>query len=248
MRSLDRRAMLAGLSATMISAGLPGAASSTPSRPLLSRVETDRGLVALTFDDGPHPVHTPRLLNILAHHRHRATFYVIGANARRYPEILHRMIDEGHEIANHTWTHPDLKVMTDTGVLSELDRGQDLIGGVTGFAPTTIRPPYGLISARQGRMIMDNRGLRTVLWSVDPRDWQRPGAARVAERILAQASPGAIILAHDIHAATVTAVPLILNGLAQRGLTSVQVSELIDGRRWGRPGAPRPSISGGSVL
>lgn len=248
MRCLDRRSLLTGLSASLLAVGLPATAQDRPVPALVSQVETGRGVVALTFDDGPHPVHTPRLLDILARHQHRATFYVIGANARRHPEILRRMVDEGHEIANHTWTHPVLQALHDGAVLSELDRAQDLIGTLTGHTPMTIRPPYGAISPRQARMIWDQRGLRTVLWSVDPMDWQRPGAHQVAARVLRQARPGAIILAHDIHGPTVSAVPDILAGLAQLGLTSVQMSELVERRRWGPNHRPRLAISGGFLL
>lgn len=199
----------------------------------LNRVETTQPLVALTFDDGPHPVHTPVLLDILAQHRARATFYVIGALVRRYPDIVRRMVAEGHELGNHTWTHPTLSMLGNQRFLSEIDRTQQVILDTVGHAPLTMRPPYGAITTRQSRMLSAERNLPTIIWSVDPQDWRRPGSAVVAQRMVSGARPGAIILAHDIHAPTVRAVPAALEGLRARGLRSVTLSELLGWGRWG---------------
>lgn len=204
----------------------------------LSRVETRRNAVALTFDDGPHPQHTPRLLDILAAHRVRATFFVIGAQVRRYPEIVRRIVAEGHELGNHTWHHPFLTRYGDGGVLSEIDRTQEVIWQTVGQLPATFRPPYGAISPRQSRMLHDRRNLPSVNWSVDPQDWRRPGAAIVAQRMVEGARPGAIILAHDIHGATVSAVPDAISGLQARGYDCVTMSELLGWGHWG-PATPR---------
>ncbi|KPQ07804.1 MAG: putative xylanase/chitin deacetylase [Rhodobacteraceae bacterium HLUCCA12] len=210
----------------------------------LSRVETDRPQVALTFDDGPHPQHTPRLLDILAEHRVRATFYVIGSLVHRYPAIVQRIVAEGHELGNHTWAHPTLSRHGDHRILSEIDRTQEIIWQTTGHLPVTFRPPYGAITPRQSRMLHASRNLPTVVWSVDPQDWRRPGPAVVAQRMLQGAGPGAIILAHDIHAATVAAVPEALNGLYRRGLDCVTLSELIGWGRWGPEAPYRHRIAG----
>lgn len=199
----------------------------------LNRVETARPLVALTFDDGPHPVHTPRLLDILAEHRARATFYVIGALVRRYPEIAQRIVAEGHELANHTWSHPTLSRLGNARFLSEIDRTQEIIYQTVGYVPVTMRPPYGAITMRQSRMLAQERNLPTIIWSVDPQDWRRPGPSVVARRMVSGAQPGAIILAHDIHAPTVRAIPEALNGLYGRGLRSVTMSELLGWGQWG---------------
>jgi len=204
----------------------------------LDRVETLRNAVALTFDDGPHPQNTPRLLDILAEHGVRATFFVIGTRVRRYPEIARRIVAEGHELGNHTWQHPLLTEYGDGGVLSEIDRTQEVIWQTVGQVPATFRPPYGAISPRQSRMLHDQRNLPSVNWSVDPQDWQRPGASVVARRMVEGARPGAIILAHDIHGATVSAVPEAINGLRARGFGCVTLSELLGWGRWG-PSAPK---------
>jgi len=202
----------------------------------LTSVSTVRQQVALTFDDGPHPQHTPVLLDMLAHYRARATFYVIGQNARRYPELLRRIVAEGHEIGNHTWTHPVLSQHGDGTVLREIDRTQEIIWQTVGAVPVTMRPPYGSFSPRQMRMLHDQRNLPTVVWSVDPQDWRRPGSDVVADRMLRGARPGAVILAHDIHGATVRAVPAVLQGLLARGLAPVTMSTLLGWDTWGPRG------------
>ncbi len=247
MSSPDRRAVLLGLSALALApqaalAQVQTAALPRPSREhglvSLNQVRTERAEVALTFDDGPHPQHTPILLDILAARRQRATFYVIGRLVERYPDIVRRMVAEGHEVANHTWSHPTLTALGDHGVLREIDRTQEVIWRVTGHVPTTMRPPYGAFSPRQSRMLAAARNLPTIIWSVDPQDWRRPGPQVVADRMVRGARPGAIILAHDIHAPTIRAVPAAIEGLITRGLTSVTLSELLGWGRWGTGARP----------
>lgn len=204
----------------------------------LNRVRTERLEVALTFDDGPHPVHTPVLLDILAARRARATFYVIGSLVQRYPELTRRIVAEGHELGNHTWTHPTLSRLGDANVLREIDRTQEVIWRTVGHVPVTMRPPYGAFTPRQSRMLQDQRNLPTVIWSVDPQDWRRPGSQVVAQRMVQGARPGAIILAHDIHGPTVRAIPAALDGLQSRGFACVTMSDLLGWGRWGAPVRP----------
>lgn len=217
------------------------AAASRPVPPLTRRhelialcdVQTARNAVALTFDDGPHPQHTPRLLDILAGHRVRATFFVIGPKVRRYPDIARRIVAEGHELGNHTWHHPILTGFDDGQVLSEIDRTQEIIWRTVGHVPATFRPPYGAMSPHQSRMLHERRNLPSVNWSVDPEDWRRPGASVVARRMIEGARPGTIILAHDTHGATVSAVPEAIAGLHARRLACVTLSGLFGWGRWG---------------
>lgn len=243
MTNISRRALLSGLASVGACALFPDAATAQTAEgglALLNRVETSRAQVALTFDDGPHPRNTPELLDILGAHGARATFYVIGQQVRRFPEIARRIVAEGHELGNHTWDHPTLSAMGEHSILSQIDRTQDMIAQTTGHLPISIRPPYGAIQPRQSRMILSQRALPTILWSVDPQDWRRPGASVVAQRMLQGARPGGILLAHDIHAATVRAIPEVLVGLTRQGLTAVSVSELMGLGRWGpQRGRPR---------
>lgn len=195
--------------------------------------------IAITFDDGPHASNTPRLLDMLSSRGIKATFFCVGTNVARYPNIIRRVIADGHEMANHTWNHPKLSGLGDSGLRSELDRANAGILSVAGVAPRMYRPPYGAITARQKQLIMSEYGYPTILWSVDPEDWKRPGPAVVTSRILSQTKPGAIILVHDIHPPSVDAMPATLDGLLARGYRFVTVSQLIAmGAAGGRPVGP----------
>jgi len=193
----------------------------------VSRVLIGRPLLAMTFDDGPHPTLTPLLLDMLAARGLRATFYLIGSMVARYPDVARRIVDEGHDVGNHTWRHPFLTSLGDDEVLREIERTNDAIWHATGAIAPTMRPPYGAITARQSRLIHATFNLPTVMWSVDTQDWRRPGSSVVAARVVDGATPGAIILAHDIHEPTVRAMPDALDGVMARGLTSVTMSELL---------------------
>lgn len=200
----------------------------------VTRIPTAQPLVAMTFDDGPHPSLTPQLLDMLLARGIRATFYVIGRNAARYPQILQRMVAEGHEIGNHTWSHPSLHGHSDTSVLSQVDRTNRAVYDAVGRPPVTMRPPYGNLYDRQRLMLFETRGMPTILWSVDTLDWQRPGSSVIAQRIVGNSHTGAVILAHDIHSATVRAMPSAFDGVTGRGFRFVTVSELIGWPRWDR--------------
>ncbi|MBN8293360.1 polysaccharide deacetylase family protein [Rhodobacter sp. NTK016B] len=239
-----------GLSSTAMAQSVP--AVPQPPMPRLSRthevvslnaVQTTRPRVALTFDDGPHPQNTPWLLDILAQYNAKATFYVIGRNAQRYPEILRRIVAEGHEIGNHTLSHPVLARLGDGNVLREIDRTQQIVWDAVGAVPVTMRPPYGSFSHRQMNMLFNQRNLSTVVWSVDPQDWRRPGVSVVADRMVRGARPGAVILAHDIHGPTIRAVPQALQGILARGLEPVTMSDLLAWPHWGPRGLRYVSAS-----
>jgi peptidoglycan/xylan/chitin deacetylase (PgdA/CDA1 family) len=241
-----RRAALLGLGAMLASPALIGraAAQAVPASftgrgPVtrgadvtVRRVNTRQPLVALTFDDGPHPRLTPHLLDILRAANVRATFFMIGRNVARYPDLAARVAAEGHEIGNHTWSHPSLYGYSDAGVLDQIDRTTIAINEAVGRPPVLVRPPYGNLHDRQRMMLYGARNMPTVLWSVDPHDWERPGSAVVMQRILGATHPGAIVLAHDIHSPTVRAMPDTIRGLAGRGFQFVTVSELIGWPRW----------------
>lgn len=200
----------------------------------VTRIPTAQPLVAMTFDDGPHPSLTPQLLDMLAARGLRATFYVIGRNAARYPQILQRMVAEGHEIGNHTWSHPSLHGHSSASILSQVDRTNAAVYEAVGRPPVTMRPPYGNLYDNQRLMLFQQRGMPTIIWSVDPQDWQRPGSSVVARRIVQGSHSGGVVLAHDIHSATVRAMPAALDGVMARGFRFVTVSELIGWPRWDR--------------
>jgi peptidoglycan-N-acetylglucosamine deacetylase len=191
------------------------------------KANVDGQYIAMTFDDGPSPETTPRLLDILKQRNIKATFFMIGQNAERNPEIVKRILADGHEIGNHSWTHPPLAKLPDDRVTEEITKTQNAIKNAAGYTPKLLRPPYGSITARQKEWIESQFGLSVILWSVDPFDWKRPGASVIQQRILAGARPGAIILSHDIHKQTVDSMPTTLDALAAKGYKFVTVSQLI---------------------
>jgi peptidoglycan/xylan/chitin deacetylase (PgdA/CDA1 family) len=192
-----------------------------------TRVMVSGNYIAITFDDGPHPQNTPRLLDMLRARNIKATFYVIGRSVELYPQIVRRTVAEGHEIGNHTHTHRLLSKLSDSEVRSELSRCQDAIARAAGVRPRTMRPPYGGLLQRQRELVHAEFGYPTILWSVDPLDWKRPGPSVVTSRILSGTSAGGIVLAHDLHSQTVDAMPATLDGLLRRGFKFVTVSQLL---------------------
>ncbi len=200
---------------------------SVGSRTSYSSVKINRPYVALTFDDGPHATNTPRLLDILRSRNVKATFYVVGTNAKRYPHILQRMVAEGHEIGNHTVTHGNLTKMSPTQIRNELRTSHYTIVAATGVAPRTMRPPYGAITANQKSWIRQEFGYPSILWNVDPKDWKKPGSSVVASRLVNGARPGGILLVHDIHSASIDAMPQAIDQLLAKGFQFVTVTQLI---------------------
>ncbi|MBA2431922.1 MAG: polysaccharide deacetylase family protein [Chthoniobacterales bacterium] len=190
-------------------------------------VYVEEPYVAITFDDGPHATLTPKLLDMLAARKLKATFFVIGKNAVEYPQIMKRIVQEGHELANHSWSHPNLGKMGDDGVRSQLQKTDDAIKAAAGARTTLFRPPYGSITPRQKQWIYDSLGYRTIIWDVDPFDWKRPGPGVIRDRIVTQSRPGSIILLHDIHPGSVEAVPQTLDQLTAKGFKFATVSELL---------------------
>lgn len=187
----------------------------------------DGPYIAITFDDGPSAQLTPRLLDALKERGIKATFFVVGRNVAEYPDIVRRMDDEGHEIANHSWSHPALTQMGAESVRKQIENTNYAIEKITGKRPTLVRPPYGATSSVLNKRFTEQYGLKVILWSVDPLDWKYRNANRVYNSIVQNTQPGSIILAHDIHATTVAAMPQTLDTLLARGYKFVTVSELI---------------------
>ncbi|MFI9157598.1 polysaccharide deacetylase family protein [Kitasatospora aureofaciens] len=184
--------------------GSASASSVQPVRKSLSEAESKpvyeldpaQRVVALTIDDGPDPKYTPAVLDLLQQHGIRATFFLIGENAVEHPALVREIADRGHHIANHTWTHPDLRHMPESAVRDELERTSDLLNRTTGRLPTWFRAPGGDWSPVSLKVAAD-LGLRNMGWSVDPRDWSRPGTPAIIDTILKEVRPGAIVLNHD---------------------------------------------------
>ena len=190
-------------------------------------VHVDGPYIAMTFDDGPSAALTPKLLDLLAARHIKVTFFVLGEMVAEHPEILARAAREGHEIASHSWSHPNFAKMSQEGVRSQLQRTDDAIKSAIGKSPTLLRPPYGSITEREKRWIHDEFGYDIILWDVDPLDWKRPGPAVVRNRILKETRPGSIVLSHDIHPGTIEAMPSTFDELQAKGFKFVTVSELL---------------------
>jgi peptidoglycan/xylan/chitin deacetylase (PgdA/CDA1 family) len=184
--------------------------------------------VALTFDDGPGP-HTEALLDILDEHNAKATFFLIGKDVAKHPEIVRDELAKGHEIGNHTWSHQDLAKISPAAAERELHKGSEAIEKATGAAPTVMRPPYGTIT----ESLKKAQTVPVALWSDDTLDWKTRDAKKTikaAESI----KPGSIVLMHDIHKSTIDAMPKILEDLDSQGYHFVTVSDLV--------GKPKPGV------
>ena len=186
---------------------------------------TGNKVIALTFDDGPGP-HTAHLLDILDQYGAKATFFLIGSKVSSQANVVRNIQARGHQLGNHSWSHPELPKLPVDQIAGEIDRTNDAIKQATGVTPAILRPPYGAVNGavlEQLRL----RGMSSILWSVDTRDWADRNSDIVCSRAVAGARPGAIILMHDIHQTSVGAVPCILSALKQQGYSFVTVQGLI---------------------
>ncbi len=179
--------------------------------------------VALTFDDGPHPVYTPQLLDGLNERGVHATFFVVGKSILGNEALLKRMETEGHLIGNHTYSHVKLSELDIARACAEVEKTNALICEVTGKEPEFIRPPFG-----EWKKAMEcSFEMIPVLWDVDPLDWTTKNTALVVERVLKDTKPGDIILLHDYYQSSVDAALEIVDALTERGYKFVTVDELI---------------------
>jgi cellulose synthase/poly-beta-1,6-N-acetylglucosamine synthase-like glycosyltransferase/peptidoglycan/xylan/chitin deacetylase (PgdA/CDA1 family)/spore germination protein YaaH len=192
--------------------------------------------IAITFDDGPDPRWTPKILDILKAVNVKAAFFLVGVNAERYPGLVRRIVNEGHEIGNHTYYHPNLALCWPEHIRLELNATQFLLETITGRATTLFRPPYAAdtsptqLSELTPLRIAEDLSYLVVLESIDPQDWAKPGADTILQRVKQQRRDGSIILLHDAggdRSQTVEALPRILEWLHTRGDSVVPLSTLL---------------------
>ncbi|MDR0979590.1 MAG: polysaccharide deacetylase family protein [Candidatus Nomurabacteria bacterium] len=179
--------------------------------------------VAFTFDDGPSAATTPRLLDILARENVKVTFFVLGSLAARNPQIVARQIAEGHAVGSHSWNHANLAQMSSASITADLTKTANAIKNAGGVAPTLLRPPYGSTS----RTLQNTAAFPLILWSVDTRDWESRNVNSVYNATVRSVKNGSIVLFHDIHATTVTAIDRLIPALKKAGYTFVTVPELL---------------------
>ncbi|MBC7325583.1 MAG: polysaccharide deacetylase family protein, partial [Moorella sp. (in: Bacteria)] len=195
--------------------------SSLEKQAVITRVTTGEKLIALTFDDGPDPLYTGRILAVLEKYHARAAFFVLGQHVRQYPQLVRREIAAGHEVGVHGYRHVFLTGQPLHVTLSQLKRSEELIGQAAGYRPVYFRPPFGFYNPVMLKAVMA-RGYRVVLWTpeMDPRDYTNPGAPEIARRVIENAGNGDIVLLQDHggdRTQTVQALEQILRVLGARG-------------------------------
>lgn len=200
---------------------------------ILWEIQTDEKIIALTFDDGPHRKYTADILDVLEKYNAKATFFIVGQNAEKNPELITRMYEEGHELANHTYTHP-LRTNV-TNLMKEIQQTDEVIAGITGYQPTLFRPVEGQYTDAMIDAI-SKKGYKVVMWSwhLDTLDWKSPGVHRIVNTVLKGVKAGNIVLFHDgggNRAQTVQAMEQIIPELAKQGYQFVTVSELLEIQR-----------------
>lgn len=187
--------------------------------------DPDKPYIALTFDDGPNYLTTPKVLDALDKYGARATFFVLGQRINnKTSDLLVRMIESGSEIGNHSYDHPILSNLTKSGIRDQINRTETLVYNACGQKPTLIRPPYGSVNSR----VLETISQPAVLWSVDTLDWESRNTKKIVAKVLDNVESGDIILMHDIYASTANAVEPILKILSEQGYQFVTVSELLE--------------------
>jgi peptidoglycan/xylan/chitin deacetylase (PgdA/CDA1 family) len=175
--------------------------------------------VVLTFDDGPDIEYTPKVLDILAKYDAKATFFEIGQSVQKHPELTKRIHDAGHSVENHTWTHADLRKLSAPAFRQQVMSTDQAIRAQIGTTPGCLRPPYGGVSATV-RQRAKALGKDLVLWTVDSRDWTKPGTTAIVQHVMKNVHSGSVILMHDgggNRSQTVAALPAILKTLKAQG-------------------------------
>ncbi|WP_136604093.1 polysaccharide deacetylase family protein [Paenibacillus dokdonensis] len=200
------------------------------SNTVINRIETEEKAVAFTFDDGPNAEYTPQILDIFRESDAKATFYMIGTQMQHNPALVRTVYQEGHEIGNHTFSHPHLTELSEQDYMHEVVKTENLLSDIIGIKPATFRPPYfdhneqvdGLVSGLGYPMIG--------VVNSEANDWDLPGVQHILDKTRAQVKPGSILLFHDgfgDRSQTVEAVRILVSELVADGYKLVTVSELL---------------------
>ena len=192
-------------------------------------IQTQEKVVALTFDDGPHPIYTEQVLNLLEQYGAKGTFFLVGEHAEKNPQVVFRMYEEGHEIANHTYTHPFTKSVSK--VMKEIKQTDDTLFSITGYSPNLFRPVEGQYTDQLVEEVV-KEGYKIVMWSwhQDTEDWKDPGVNKIVNKVLNGIEEGNIVLFHDgggNRQQTVKALEIILPELKKQGYKFITVTEML---------------------
>ena len=196
-------------------------------------IQTEEKVVALTFDDGPHPKYTSHILDLLNQYDAKGTFFVVGQLAEKNPEVIARMYEEGHELANHTYTHPSTKSVSK--IKEEIEQTNNVIFSITGFYPNLFRPVEGYYTDEIVQAVV-KEGFTIVMWSwhQDTEDWKNPGIYLITSKVLRGIKEGNVVLFHDgggNRSQTVRALEKILPELQKQGYRFITISEMIEIRK-----------------
>ena len=192
-------------------------------------VETSKKQIALTFDDGPHPTLTPRILEILVKYNVPATFFMVGQNVLNYPDAARAVIEAGHEVGNHTFTHPHIANLDEKAIFDEIGKCEDALEELCEYRPHILRTPQGALTPSLERCLLDDDYI-LVLWSLDTRDWENKSTACIVQTVLNRVQAGDIILMHDFighNSKTPEALEKMIPILLSQGYEFVTVSELL---------------------
>lgn len=190
------------------------------------KLDGNRPMVALTFDDGPHPKYTLEILDALKKNNARATFFVVGSRAERYKEVISRIRENGNEIGNHTYDHRELTKLSGGDITGELGRTTGILEHITGTKPVLTRPTYGSVNDK----VRKYAGSPLVLWSIDTLDWKTRNTDKIVRQTMTNVKDGDIILMHDIYKTTAEAAEKIIEKLNALGYDIVTVSDLYKAR------------------
>ena len=185
--------------------------------------------IALTFDDGPHPIQTSKILDLLNKHEIKATFFVIGKNVDNYTEQLKMVVENGHELGNHTDSHIILENEDENKIRKELDECERKVLNATGYEMKILRPPCGKYD-QNVLSVADEKNYKTILWNIDTNDWAHNSANKIVQNVIKNVRGGDIILFHDYVSganSTIDSLQIIIPELKKRGFEFVTVSELI---------------------
>jgi peptidoglycan-N-acetylglucosamine deacetylase len=198
---------------------------------MITEIPTTQRVVAITFDDGPNPVYTPQVLEIFSEAKGKATFFMIGEQMKSHPEVVKQVRDQGHEIGNHTFTHPKLSQLSEQDCLKEVEDTEILIEKMAGRKPVVFRPPYLDYNQDTVSLLQKKKYPMIGALNLEAQDWEQPGVEHILEKSREAVKNGSILIFHDGYgdrSQTIEAVRMLVSELTSQGYQLVTVSELLE--------------------